>query len=592
MASAETTSETTTPDGELSHPDVVSPPAAPADEVTAATLELIADATVLLSGFGSAAIHLVRPDGRLEAVATVGGGGGWPADLAAVPELIARAEPWGRFRFRPAEGAPDDGRWHDGDLLVAPLVDGRGDLHGLFCLDRPENGRRPDPALRDRLDLCVEQASSTIVTALERARVAEQVRHAEAARALVRRATHHVAGDQPVAAILTELGQALVAHFGLGALWIQLFGADSEAPVLAHVAAPLADRPAITPDRRFVPYAPAITSRLWAEQAIGVFGRSERHHVDEANTEPIALAERYLDDEGLESMLYAPLGAGSDCLGHVTMVRTLGAPRWTGLEIEAVREIGRDLGTILFNARADQRDRELLADLRALDTYKSEMVATVSHELKNPLTAILGNLELAEMAAPEDVEHVVAAVDRSVQRMVRIVADLRTLGEMGAEDDPADVAPVDLAAITRDVVDLVGDAAGRRGLTLTLRSPADPVLVEGYAAELDRVVMNLVSNAIKYSPDGGRIRVGVQPTPDSVVLTVADQGIGIGEEDRGRIFSEFFRSSNPRARAEPGTGLGLAIVRRIVERHGGRVDLESTLGAGATFRVRLPRAAR
>jgi signal transduction histidine kinase len=76
------------------------------------------------------------------------------------------------------------------------------------------------------------------------------------------------------------------------------------------------------------------------------------------------------------------------------------------------------------------------------------------------------------------------------------------------------------------------------------------------------------------------------------VLTVADQGIGIGEEDQDRIFSEFFRSPNPRARQEPGTGLGLAIVRRIVERHGGRVELESSLGAGATFRVRLPREAR
>lgn len=585
--------ETTTTYGEVSHPVVVPSAAAPTDEVTVATLQLIADATALLSGFGSAAIHLVRPDGRLEAVATVGESAGDidPAGLAAVPELIERAERWGRFRFRPAEDAPDDGRWHRGDLLFAPLVDGSGDLHGLFRLDRPQDGRRPDPALRERLDLCAEQASSAIVTALERERVAEQVRHAEAARAMARRATHHVAGDQPVESILAELGQALVEHFGLGALWIQLFGENGDTPVLAHAAAPLAGRPPIALDGRFAPYAPAIAGRLWTEQGVGVFGRTERHHVDESNTEPVALAERYLDEEHLESMLYAPLGAGSDCLGHVTMVRTLGAPRWTGLEIDAAREIGRDLGVILFNARADQRDRELLADLRALDTYKSEMVATVSHELKNPLTAILTNLELVEAVALKDVEYVVAAVDRSVQRMVRIVADLRTLGETGA-DDPADVVPVDLAAIARDVVDLVGDAAGRRGLTLALRCPAGPVLVEGYAAELDRVVMNLVSNAIKYSPDGGRIRIGVQSTPDWVVLTVADQGIGIGEEDHGRIFHEFFRSSNPRARAEPGTGLGLAIVRRIVERHGGRVDLESTLGAGATFRVRLPRETR
>jgi signal transduction histidine kinase len=116
----------------------------------------------------------------------------------------------------------------------------------------------------------------------------------------------------------------------------------------------------------------------------------------------------------------------------------------------------------------------------------------------------------------------------------------------------------------------------------------DAGAVAGDPEELHRLVGNLVSNAVKYSRDGGRVQVGLARVEGDVVLTVADDGIGISETDRARLFTEFFRSTNPAALERPGTGLGLAIVARIVARHGGRVEVDSELGTGTTVTVTLP----
>jgi signal transduction histidine kinase len=113
--------------------------------------------------------------------------------------------------------------------------------------------------------------------------------------------------------------------------------------------------------------------------------------------------------------------------------------------------------------------------------------------------------------------------------------------------------------------------------------------VIGERSELDKMVHNLVSNAVKYTPTGGAVTVACSVEGGDAVLVFQDEGIGIAADDRARLFDEFFRSSDPAAQARPGTGLGLAIVRRVVEHHHGTVDVESELGAGSTFTVRIPR---
>jgi signal transduction histidine kinase len=344
----------------------------------------------------------------------------------------------------------------------------------------------------------------------------------------------------------------------------------------------------------FVPYGEEIARRLWAAQELGILGRSQRANVDETNAAAVALATDYLIRHDADSMLYAPLGVGSECLGLVILIRAVGAPPWTDVEREAILEIGRDLGGLISGVFARQRDAEVLADLRALEAYKSELVATVSHELKNPLAAIQTNVELLEDAAtPEEATRVVGAVRRSASRMAAIVADLQRLGRPGGPRGSArrGLVPVDLAAIVREVCAFSQDSAAHAGPPMTLQVPDHPVLVPGVAGELDRLAGNLVSNAVKYSTRGGEIRVSLTETETDAILTVADEGIGISPADQALLFTEFFRSNNAEALLEPGTGLGLAIVRRIVERHGGRIEVDSRLGEGSTFRVHLPREA-
>jgi signal transduction histidine kinase len=183
-----------------------------------------------------------------------------------------------------------------------------------------------------------------------------------------------------------------------------------------------------------------------------------------------------------------------------------------------------------------------------------------------------------------------AAMERGAQRMVKVIDDLLLLSKVGDPDNPVLTRPVDLRQVVFDVIDLVGLAAQQKDIQLRLELPEEPVFALGDADELDRLCGNLVSNAIKYTPEGGDVTVRLHLIGGEVVFTCHDEGIGMSTEDVARLGTEFFRSSNPVALSQPGTGLGLAIVRRIVERHDGRLDIESELGRGSTFQVHLPAA--
>ncbi|MCB1652956.1 MAG: PAS domain-containing sensor histidine kinase, partial [Pseudomonadales bacterium] len=197
--------------------------------------------------------------------------------------------------------------------------------------------------------------------------------------------------------------------------------------------------------------------------------------------------------------------------------------------------------------------------------------ADVAHELKNPLTSVMGHLEMLESSPDLSGTTMTSlhAMERGARRMVRVIDDLLLLSKVGDAENPLIPVPVDLHRLVDEVVDLIAVAAEQKGLQIKVETPEDPVLALGDATELDRVCGNLVSNAVKYTPEGGTVTVRLCREGAEVVLTVADEGIGISEADVARLGTEFFRSSNPQAVAQPGTGLGLAIVRRVVARHGG-----------------------
>jgi signal transduction histidine kinase len=149
---------------------------------------------------------------------------------------------------------------------------------------------------------------------------------------------------------------------------------------------------------------------------------------------------------------------------------------------------------------------------------------------------------------------------------------------------------MDLAGIVSAAADLIRPAAADKKLSFTVNCPDRGLIIDGDPEQLDRVITNLLSNAVKYTPPGGSVTLAVGREDSHAVLSVADTGMGIPEEEQGSLFTRFFRASNAVERAIPGSGLGLSIVRTIVTNHRGQVDLTSALGVGTTVTVRIPLA--
>jgi signal transduction histidine kinase len=292
---------------------------------------------------------------------------------------------------------------------------------------------------------------------------------------------------------------------------------------------------------------------------------------------------------GLGSVLHAPIGAGSECLGSFILTRDPGAPDWSAAELAQAAEVGRDLGRMIRNGQTLTRAQELVRDLFELDAYKSHLIAMISHELKNPLTVLTAHRDLLEpeLTGPAD-RAALAAIDAGTRRMSRVVDNLLVLARLADPDTPHVDRELDLHDLLDDVRSELAAAASRRGVALRLAAPAGPLLLRGDQAQLRTMLANLVENGLKFSDDGGAVEVTVARRGTGVEISVTDGGIGISEADRGRLFTDFFRADDPAARARPGSGLGLTIVDRILRRHGGRVEVDSRPGEGSTFRVWLP----
>ena len=226
--------------------------------------------------------------------------------------------------------------------------------------------------------------------------------------------------------------------------------------------------------------------------------------------------------------------------------------------------------------------------MRAL-RVKDDFVASVSHELRTPLTSIMGYVDLLldRPDLPADQVSHLEVVARNTDRLRRLVADL--LHTAQADDGPMHVvrSRTDLAAIVRDAVEAAQPSARSAGLELVLGAP-DHLTVTVDSQRMAQVIDNLLSNAIKYTPTGGKVRVCLAVDGSRVELEVADTGIGIEARDRERLFTRFFRARHAEERSIQGVGLGLSITKSIVESHGGRIEVESEIGCGSLFRVRLP----
>jgi PAS domain S-box-containing protein len=400
--------------------------------------------------------------------------------------------------------------------------------------------------------------------------------------------------------------QALVSVLTIALLIVGATLAEREAAneKLRQTAAQLSEAQALTHNRQ-LGVEIAADEVVWSDELYRIwgiapdeFGASQEAYLETVHPDDraqvLAIVERSVETgrdadydcrilraDGAERVVHARCKIVADRSGRA--VKMLG----TAQDVTAAKEIeaGRD--------RLLAKERTQNARLRELDRMKDTFLASVSHELRTPLTSILGFVALLandeENELTETQRNYLAIVERNSERLQRLVGDLLFVAQTGGEHPALQPTRVDLRAVADDCLESMRRRADETGVELVLVGREVPA-VKGDASWLEQVVENLVSNAIKYSADGGRVEVCTTASAGHAVLEVTDGGIGIPRAEQPFVFERFFRSSNAAERAIQGTGLGLAIAKVIVEAHGGTISLESGEAKGTTVRVELPLA--
>lgn len=230
-----------------------------------------------------------------------------------------------------------------------------------------------------------------------------------------------------------------------------------------------------------------------------------------------------------------------------------------------------------------------LTELRRLEIVRRDFVANVSHELRTPMSSVKAMAETLLDGAIDDPEvaaRFLQTIIHESDRLVRLSTDLLDLTR--AESQPVAKSPSDIAALIRDVAARLASQIKNAQLDFSMDLP-DTIVCNCDRDEIAQVLVNLIDNAITYTPKGGSVRISARETENYVLVEVADSGIGIASKDLSRLFERFYRVDKARSRASGGTGLGLSIVKHIVERHGGKVRVQSEIKKGSTFSFTLPK---
>jgi len=286
---------------------------------------------------------------------------------------------------------------------------------------------------------------------------------------------------------------------------------------------------------------------------------------------------------GVRSYMAVPLVHGGRVLGAMAFGIAESARRFGADDVALATELGRRCAFALENAR-------LYREAQEATRTREEVLSIISHDLQTPIGAIrlgvgLMRRLLRRGAREEELVKTADTIERATERLGRLVQDLVDFARMERGRLTVRVQPEDALAMLSDALEIVKPLADDGEVALTLEVPAGMRPVACDRHRVMQVLQNLLGNAIKVVPAGGAVRVDARPAADELVVSVSDDGPGIPPEDLPRVFERFWRGKRP---GYEGSGLGLAIARAIVEAHGGRIWVESEVGAGTTFSFALP----
>jgi two-component system phosphate regulon sensor histidine kinase PhoR len=232
-----------------------------------------------------------------------------------------------------------------------------------------------------------------------------------------------------------------------------------------------------------------------------------------------------------------------------------------------------------------------ITELKQLDQIRRDFVANVSHELRTPLSILRGYIEVLfdePQTSREELTRILSIMERHSKRLQRLVDDLLSLAQLESSHAELETSVVRMDELFNNLIRDWKEKLTGKNLKVIVDLPSETSALRADGTRLEEALHNLLDNAVKFSPDNGQIRLRGTRCGTNVVLSVADNGIGISKEHLPRIFERFYRADKARSRELGGTGLGLAIVKHIAQLHGGRVEAESELGRGTTIRIVLP----
>jgi PAS domain S-box-containing protein len=331
-----------------------------------------------------------------------------------------------------------------------------------------------------------------------------------------------------------------------------------------------------------------IHSRLFGVSREDLIGKSVFEVVPaEALARTTALYQRVLETKAPQRIDGVPFG------------RADGPSSYWDVDYVPVFDEHEEVAGILVLAvdASDRLERERLhhaqiAHLQQVDRMKDQFLSILSHELRTPLNAVLGFASILDdelMGTLNAHQHqFLAKIMNGTEVLLALINDLLDMSRIQAGKFALQPAPMDVGAVVREAVDHLAVLADRKDHTLTVEVPTGLPPITADAQRVKQVLINLIGNAIKFTPDGGHISVRVVETPGALCLQVTDDGIGISPEDVGRLFHPFTQVDGSNTRAAGGTGLGLSISRALVEAHGGALNVESEPGRGSTFWFTLP----
>jgi len=328
-----------------------------------------------------------------------------------------------------------------------------------------------------------------------------------------------------------------------------------------------------------------LRTELYRQRVDGEMRQLARRSAEELAAE--AVHKRDATASG--AMLSAPLKVGDRVIGALSVGNRVSAQPFSGHDRQLLLALADYAAIAIENTR-------LYEQVRQADQAKSEFVSFVVHELSTPMISIHGYADMltqgtAGPLTPQQ-EEFIHNILSSVERMQVLVFDLRDISRIETGQLHLEMKPVQLVQPLDDALQATQGQIKARSQQLRAEMPEDLPPIYADPARLTQILINLLSNACKYTPDGGHIRVAAWLQDGYVHCAVSDTGVGISTEDQARLFTRFFRSKNPAVQERPGTGLGLCIVKSLVELHGGEIKIVSRPGRGTTFAFTVPVAAQ